>query len=59
VTNSPGQRTEPGSSPFTRVQFTDAATDDLHGIRERDAPVLRSVFTALKHSTRAHSDRHH
>lgn len=38
----------PSGRPFHRVQFTDDAVADLHSIRERAAPVLASVFTALK-----------
>lgn len=48
MTGTPDEPPEAGSSPFTRVQFTNAAISDLHGIRERAAPVLSSVFTALK-----------
>ena len=33
---------------FTRVQFTDAAIADLHGIKDRALPVLGEVFRALK-----------
>lgn len=31
-----------------RVRFTDAAIDDLRGIRDRATPVLRQVFRSLK-----------
>ncbi len=48
MTGTPDERTGAGSSPFSRVRFTNTAIDDVHGIRERAAPVLRSVFTALK-----------
>jgi hypothetical protein len=48
VTRTPDKRTAPERSPFSRVQFTDAAIDDLHGIKALAAAVLGSVFAALK-----------
>lgn len=36
------------SPAFERVQVTPGAIEDLHGIRDRAAPVLRSLFVALK-----------
>ena len=45
---TPSARAE-GKREFDRVTFTDDAIADLHGINNRTAPVLRQIFTALKH----------